>query len=203
MATIQKQDVFLKAPGMWCLGQLMLLVPLFSVLCLPVEPWPPSHHSWQGHLLQGEALRPCPPCCVRLKMQTLSSDSKDKVPTFHNATRVPCPQMNACVKETVKKKKDSPFPLTGGILKYRQGCTSQLFFLPHKHVSFTILNKVKAASYDMTWKTRRRAFPVCHFGPFLPFTIEHAAASNQAIAPSVTAVPLPGQLCFKSWAKQA
>lgn len=43
LATIQKQDVFLKAPGMPCLGQLIPLGPFVFCALSSCGAWPPSH----------------------------------------------------------------------------------------------------------------------------------------------------------------
>lgn len=139
-------------------------VLLFSVLCLPVEPM-------AGEVTFSRESTQTLPITLWFKMQNLGSDSQDKVPTFMMPFGSPghwlvhfykkrlfwvtWPLINAFLQEKVeKKKKDSAFSLTDGILKYPQKwkkCTSQLLSLPHEYISIytgTIhsqrINKVKA-----------------------------------------------------------
>lgn len=85
---------FLKLMAWRVLASSCFWVPLLSVLCLPVEPWPPSY-PWLVRLPSPgrKILIPCPPTMLWFEIQTLGSDSKDKVPTFTMSFRSPAHQL--------------------------------------------------------------------------------------------------------------
>lgn len=155
---------FLKLLARRALGSSCSWDPLFSVLCLPAEPWPPSH-PWLGRPPspgRGTQILPTMLCVTQNAESGFRQQRQGA--NFHNATQVPCPPTSAHIKEkvnkTTKTTKASAFSLTGGTLKYPQRCTPQLFLLPHKYMlqnhSFTTY-KVKATKW--LEKPGGRVFP--------------------------------------------
>lgn len=58
----RNKTYFLKLMAWLVMATSCSWVPLFSVLCLPVEPWPPSHPWLPGSSSPGRVFRSCPPC---------------------------------------------------------------------------------------------------------------------------------------------
>lgn len=59
------------------------LGPFVFFACLPVECRPPSHHGWQGLLLQGECLNPAHRAVIQNAGSGLRQQRQG--PSFHNA----------------------------------------------------------------------------------------------------------------------